>query len=69
MKLPQQIYASFLELSDYFIELVEYKAKKLALGETDTRTMDVLSSSSPSRYLVIQTNHTRTPRFRPQHLA
>ncbi|KFY88457.1 hypothetical protein V500_06345 [Pseudogymnoascus sp. VKM F-4518 (FW-2643)] len=42
MKITQEIYASFLELSDYFIELVEYKFKRLETGETDTRTMDVL---------------------------
>lgn len=43
MRITQEIYASFLELSDYFVELVEYKFKRLETGETDTRTMDVLS--------------------------
>ena len=48
MKITQEIYASFLELSDYFIELVEYKFKRLETGETDNRTMDVLSLSPTS---------------------
>ncbi len=44
-KLSKKIYASSLELSDYFTELVEYKAKKLEAVETDPRTMDVLDLS------------------------
>jgi hypothetical protein len=56
MKITQEIYASFLELSDYFIELVEYKAKKLEMGETDTRTMDVLSSLFPPCYIYLYAN-------------
>lgn len=44
-KLSKKIYASFLELSDYFTELVEYKARKLEIVETDPRTMDVLGLS------------------------
>lgn len=69
MKITQEIYASFLELSDYFIELVEYKFKRLETGETDTRTMDVLSWSSRPLYLFIQTNSNRTSRLRTQHLS
>lgn len=68
MKITQEIYASFLELSDYFIELVEYKFKRLETGETDTRTMDVLSGSSRPPYLFTQTNQNRTPRLRPKYL-
>lgn len=69
MKITQEIYASFLELSDYFIELVEYKFKRLDSGETDTRTMDILSWSSISPHLFIQTNHNRTSRLCTQYLS
>lgn len=68
MKVTQEIYASFLELSDYFIELVEYKFKRLDSGEADTRTMDILSWSSISPHLVIRTNNNRTSRLCTQHL-
>jgi hypothetical protein len=63
MKITQEIYASFLELSDYFIELVEYKFKRLETGETDTRTMDVLSWSPEPLHLLIETNHNRASRL------
>lgn len=69
MKITQEIYASFLELSDYFIELVEYKFKRLETGETDTRTMDVLSKSSRPNYPFIQTNRHRAARLCPQYLS
>lgn len=63
MKITQEIYASFRELSDYFIELVEYKFKRLETGETDTRTMDVLSWLSVPLHLLTQTNHNRASRL------